>query len=113
MFSYVLGDPAAADDIVLYKIECRDGRNIESSSSELKGVFTSQWPIHQSFFSLKQKIMERFCLKELSKLYYYDGYNVCLRFFRSCAIEYSNWRSLARLYAIVQPDRDTPKLTYI
>ena len=122
MFSSVVGDPAAADDIVLYKVECRDGGNMESSSSELKGVFTSQWPIHQSFFALKQNIMERFRLKELSKLYYYDGYdvmlvsndadlNVCLRFFRSCAIEYSNWRSLARLYAIVQLDRDVPKRT--
>lgn len=122
MFSSVVGDPAAADDIVLYKVECRGGGNMESSSSELKGVFTSQWPIHQSFFALKQNIMERFCLKELSKLYYYDGYdvmlvsndadlNVCLRFFRSCAIEYSNWRSLARLYAIVQLDRDAPKRT--
>ena len=66
MFSSVVGDPAAADDIVLYKVECRDGGNMESSSSELKGVFTSQWPIHQSFFALKQNIMERFCLKELS-----------------------------------------------
>ena len=36
---------------------------------------------------------------------------VCLRFFRSCAIEYSNWRSLAQLYAIVQLDRDAPKRT--
>lgn len=101
---------------MLFKVECRDVNDIESQNPELKRVFSLNWPHHRSLSALKENIVEQLGLKELYKLYYYDGYDVilvsndadlnsCLRFFRSCIYEYSNWRSLARLFAVVHLDK--------
>lgn len=92
-------------------MECRDVKRVESSTAELKGVFSLPLPPHD-FDSFKTMVKDRFGTGNVIAMYYYDGEEVmgirstqdlynCLLYFKNCAIKYRNWLGFAKIYAVV------------